>query len=477
MSPKTGTSAGSPFDAGAGWRDTVINWDGQLKRVVDDYLPYATLDHAIQKDGIQNSWDGRRNRRRATGWRCVFELHESSDGRRFLTITDSGTTGLTGRVLSIEEYLTYLPEDERWARFESLAFTHESSESAEFLGARGQGKFIFVGSSKTRKILYDSRRPDGTYRLGARYVTRTSSPVNSWDDDEAIAKLKEYSTDLGPLTEVGTRVIVDDPLDEIVAAMLSGRMARNIADTWWPIIEKFGGDIRVAIHDPAGRRETPVSIDTELRLPVTDGERFKVWHRENSQFDFGGERYKIKRAHFVHDADGPVRPELEGIALIRGGMVVTRIEMTGVPKKIAAAVTGYVEFDEALDLEMKRLEAPTHYTFNLRRGVGQRVKHWVEDELGQFSAEKLGVGADKKEAAEKTRREAERRALDALNQKARELGLVGPRGEEGVAGQEALAEAGRDSPLPSNSTIRSCPTSKPVGSSSTTRSRMSGLAS
>ncbi len=378
-----GTNSNGIFDNAEGWRDTPVNWEGQLKRLVDDYLPHATLDQAIQKDAVQNSWDGREHRKRATGWRCVFQLVVDSTGHRYLTITDVGTVGLTGRVLTPEEYMADMPENERWARFESLAFTHESSDSATYLGARGQGKFIFVGASKSRRILYDSLRPDGTYRLGARYVERMKSPVNSWDGDDADARRQEFSPDLARLQEVGTRVIVDDPIDEVVDAMLSDRMVLNIAETWWPIIDKYGADIRVVTPGDDGPLERRVEIPDALRLEQEDSGRFKVWYRKNQRLEVGGVRHTIKRAHFVHDGDGPVRPELQGIALVRGGMVVMRLKMTGVPRTVAAAVTGFVEFDEALDLEMKRLEAPTHYDFNLRRGAGLRVKHWVEDSLRQ----------------------------------------------------------------------------------------------
>lgn len=431
--PVETASIAKVFGDEAEWRQTVVNWLNQLKRVIDDYLPFATISQAVQKDGIQNSWDGRENRRHATNWRCVIELHVESSSHRFVTITDSGTTGLTGRVLTPEEYETYMPEEERWARFESHAFTHEGGDG-DYLGARGQGKFIFVGASKSRTILYDTLRRDRVYRLGARRVTKTSSPIAAWEGERAVERLREFSPDLAPLDVIGTRVIIDDPVDELVEDLETGRLAGYIADTWWPILEKYDADIRVAVSRGSSRTETRVSVPDDLKLPIVDSKRFKSWFKENQRLDVAGDRYTVKRVHFVHDSEGPVRPELAGVALVRGGMVVMRLEMPGVPTAIAASVTGYVEFDERLDNEMKRAEHPTHYTFNLRRGVGYKVKRWVEDELARFAAEKLGVGGDRHGSVEKARREAEKRALEALNRKARELGLVGTRGRAGGGG-------------------------------------------
>jgi hypothetical protein len=412
------------------WRDTVINWEQQVQKTVDDYLPFAPIDHAVQKDAIQNCWDARTSRR-GRGWGCEIALITDQDGRRVVAITDTGTTGLTGRVLTPAEYYTDMPEEERWARFESLAFTHHAGEESGALGARGQGKFIFVGASKSKQIVYDSLRPDGTYRLGARAVLQTRSPVSHWDDEEALERLGEFHADLWPLQEVGTRVIINDPVDEVVESMVGGRMVQNIADTWWPIISKFGADIRVVTSTPAGNQDTRVEVPDDLLLPTIDSSDAKVWLVENASLDFSGQRYRIKRLHVVHRPNFAVRQEIQGVALIRGGMVVQRLPMRFVPPRVANAITGYVEFDEELDQEMKRAEHPTHYTFDMRRGIGYRVKQWVEDELAKFGNAKLGLGGQSAANAEARRRDAELRALEAINRVAREMGLVGPRGRAG----------------------------------------------
>ena len=423
--------------AASGRRQTVINWPEHVKRVVDDYRPHVpSLAHAVQKDAIQNSWDARTNRRRATNWRCKLEFLIDSAGRRFFVITDSGTTGLTGDVLQPDQYELDMPEAQRWARFESLAFTHSTDAASQHLGARGQGKFILVGASRAvpQGIFYDTLRGDGVYRLGVRLVQATESPVYAWDGADAVEKLAELAPDIPPLTQVGTRVVIPDPDPDLEVACRDGSLSRFIAETWWPIIVKHGADIRVAVSDPSGTIEARVQVGDELRLPPQDSSRYKVWLVENRGVTSVGETLKVKRMHVAFDNEGSVSQELQGVALVRGGMVVMRLPMQNVAQHIASAVTGYVEFDEDLDLAMKALEAPTHYEFNLRRGFGFAVKQLVSEQLAQFAAAKLGIGGERQQHEAQQQRDAERRALAAINRAARQLGLTGRRGLGGGGG-------------------------------------------
>ena len=152
--------------AGVEWRRTVRNWPEDVRAIVDGYRAYTTISHAVQKDAIQNGWSVRKNGKGA-GWGFTFELLEAV-GKKFLIMADNGTKGLTGKVLTPEEYDNDLPGDERWGRFEGVAFTQPRAERT--LGSRGRGKFIFVGASKEHTILYDTLREDGSYRFGFRTV-------------------------------------------------------------------------------------------------------------------------------------------------------------------------------------------------------------------------------------------------------------------------------------------------------------------
>ena len=92
-------------------RHTVINWPNKVIDIVDGYGEHRGVAHGVQKDGIQNGWDARVNKRLGKGWSFVFELVKGKSGRTFLTMTDKGTTGLTGRVLQPEELQEDLPPE------------------------------------------------------------------------------------------------------------------------------------------------------------------------------------------------------------------------------------------------------------------------------------------------------------------------------------------------------------------------------
>lgn len=211
-------------------RDTIINWPEQVRTIADGYRRYEGIPHGVQKDAIQNGWDARVDKGHGRGWSLRFELLRSEDGVTYLSFTDSGATGLTGRVLQPEELEEDLPPEERWGRFENVAFIKGPSEQA--LGSRGRGKFIFVAASKENTILYDSLRADGTYRFGYRTVQRTRSPVNAFDEDAGREELINLTRGFfQPLSTVGTRVIIVNPIDELLADITWGRFLRYIGET------------------------------------------------------------------------------------------------------------------------------------------------------------------------------------------------------------------------------------------------------
>jgi hypothetical protein len=409
-------------------RPTIINWRQLVQNIKDQYIQHASVTEGVQKDAIQNSWDARTNKH-GHGWRVRFQLHISSEPQ-WLSFTDYGTHGLTGRVLKPEELEADLPPNERWGRFENMAFTKGPAEGA--LGARGQGKFIFVAASEELRILYDSLRGDGTYRAGVRWVETVDSKVIAWDGDEAKRKLSDYSPDLKPLDAVGTRVVIHKPNVALVQAIVSGQFARYIAVTWWEIITRHNAIIEIDAGD--GRGFLRVEAPSDFVLPTQDTAQHLVSLKENIGFSLSGKRYIIEKLHLVSSRNGPVKEDIRGIAMQRGGMRVMRLEMKHVPPDVADSVYGYVRFDPQLDEAMKALEDPTHFSLNLYRGVGRKVREIVEKALDDFARDRLGVGGVA--PATNVNHAAARRALAEMNRIAKLLGvkLRGPGGGGGGGG-------------------------------------------
>jgi len=411
-------------------RRTVRNWPEDVRAIVDGYRAYTTAPHAVQKDAIQNGWSARKNKR-GKGWGFTFELLEAKD-RRFLLMTDHGTTGLTGRVLMPEEYELDLPGEERWGRFEGVAFTQPRAERT--LGSRGRGKFIFVGASKEHTVLYDTLRDDGSYRFGFRTVIRTESPVAAYDGEEGKQRLREMTGNLiEPLSSVGTRVIIVSPIGELAEDLKKGRFLRYIGETWWEIILKYGATIRVKMD---GKEQIAV-IPKEFDLKDEDSGRFKVWVKKNQRIPVGFREIRVKNLHMVYDSDRPVPEDIRGIALQRDGMKICMVEPRYMGREIAERLYGYINFDADTEEILLEDEGIEHYSYDFRRSLPGAIKRFVEDEIMRFAQEKLGYGVDAREVRRQQQRNAERRALTAANAFARALGIGAGPGvtREGTGGE------------------------------------------
>ena len=410
-------------------RRTVRNWPADVQAIVDGYRSYTTIPHAVQKDAIQNGWSAKKHRK-GKGWGFTFELLEGK-GRRYLLMTDEGTTGLTGRVLSPEEYEKDLPPEERWGRFEGVAFTQPRTERT--LGSRGRGKFIFVGASKEYTILYDTLRDDGIYRFGFRTVIKTESPVAAYDGEEGRTKSREMTGgQIEPLNVVGTRVIIVEPIDEVVEAIKNGAFLRYIGETWWEIIRKYNACIKVKY----GEKEDVARIPKEFELKEEDSRKFKVWIKKNVKIPVSFGEVKIKNLHMVWYRD-PVPEDIRGIAIQRDGMKICTIEPRYMGKEIAERIYGYINFEADTEELLLEDEGIEHYSYDFRRSLPGAIKRFVEDEMITFAREKLGYGVDAREVRREQQRSAEKRALTAANNFARTLGIgTGPGPQrEGTGGE------------------------------------------
>lgn len=411
-------------------RRTVRNWPEDVRAIVDGYRAHTVVPHAVQKDAIQNAWSAKKNRR-GKGWGFTFELLEAKD-RKFFIMTDQGTTGLTGRVLTPEEYEMDLLGEERWGRFEGVAFTQPRAERT--LGSRGRGKFIFVGASKEHTILYDTLRDDGSYRFGFRTVIRTESPVAAYDGEEGKQKLREMTHNLiEPLSSVGTRVIIVSPVDELIEDLHNGQFLRYIGETWWEIILKYGATIKVKTDG----REQIATIPKEFDLRDEDSRKFKVRPKRNQRIPTSFREIRVKNLHLVYNVDKPVPEDIRGVAIQRDGMKICIIQPWYLGREIAQRLYGYINFDADTEEALLEDEGIEHYSYDFRRSLPGAVKRFVEDEMMRFAQEKLGYGVDAREVRRQQQRNAERRALTAANTFARALGIGAGPGptREGTGGE------------------------------------------
>ncbi len=125
-------------------------WRSRIQTLERDYKKARGLVHGLQKDAIQNGWGAKK---KGQPWSFAFELVKDANSRTLLTMTDSGTWGLTGDVYDDPEAIPdSLPEQQRLARFENMNF----SGGQEGPGLYGQGKLLFQAVSRNGEIIYDS---------------------------------------------------------------------------------------------------------------------------------------------------------------------------------------------------------------------------------------------------------------------------------------------------------------------------------
>lgn len=388
-------------------RERAVNWIQLANNIVEEYK-YG-LSHGVQKDAIQNGWDainGPKTKNYASqNWRFQFELITSNNKRLFI-MTDSGTTGLTGNMTSADKYNEdTLPQDEKWARWESLAFKKSGKSD---LGARGQGKMVFITASNEYKIYYDSLRNDGTYRFGGSKATDRSCPVFHFNGEEGKRKFTK-ATGLEPLKEKGTRVIIFDPKDDLIRTIESGEFLGYIEETWWPIILKYGAKISLKFNDIEKVAQVPSFFP--ITESVTETDTYKTWFVDRKKIKHDGTVYRIKHIRLAYNANEEKPERFQGVACFRGGMKVSTINFPII--KYRPYVYGYVEFEENVDEELRKIETPNHYDFQYR-GIWRVLRLAIEEESEAFGNKKLGMGINPKAKEYYRRNEAETNALAML---------------------------------------------------------------
>ncbi len=396
-----------------------------------DQYPDGCIPHGVQKDAIQNAIDAVIGKKTLL---MEFKLLENVKGR-FLTMTDSNTTGLTGPVVTdLSEYEVGLPEDYHWARFEAFAVTKVSPDA---IGARGQGKFIFLSASKSYTMYYDTFRKDGVYRVGATKATHSGSPIypgedeDPWEGERGTKKLEDLCG-LLPLETIGARVIIVDPIEELIEWLEDGQFICAIEETWCRAIEKKRIDVTVDFFG----NQVKASVPAPHPLPSADSRIHKVWKlgkdfKDNELRLTTGESYKVKQFHAAFLPSGTVPEELQGIAIIHNGMKITSLHLPLAPWDIQSRITGYIEFDKDLDRELRKPENqyPNHYDLKWRHRLPRAIKDYVISQLDTFGKEKLGLGAtDPREIKKRIQSNAEDWATKELIKYADDLDLFGAKG-------------------------------------------------
>jgi len=409
-------------------RQRPVNYIAICNNIADSY-PLG-IAHGLQKDAIQNAIDARKGKNKV---RVHFELFTNSKGR-FLTICDSNTTGLTGPVLfDAASYEEDLPPDYHWARFESFAFTKDDPDA---IGARGQGKFIFLRSSSKYTMFYDTLRQDKVYRVGGTQAMKTGCPIlppkesEPWEGEIGESEIIKR-TGVPPIKSIGTRIIIIDPIDEVIEHIESGSFTKAIEETWFRAIEKQILEILVTYSGKTHYAKVPYPYP----LPKKDTDDYKTWISDkdfsDNNIEIYDETYRIKNFHAAcHVGESELDENLRGIALIHNGMKICAIEMNSAPINIKEKITGFIEFDQNLERELRKGEnqSPNHYNLKWRRKIPHEIRNFVYHQLDIFGQNKLGLNTDPRKTKRRKRTNAEEWAMRQLLHHATDLDLFGAKG-------------------------------------------------
>ena len=383
---------------------TPTNMVTQVASIIEGYNMGAL--RALAQEPVQNSKDEKREKQ----VRVEYRLHRrrSSDGKEYhiLTVTDSGTGGLKGPVLTQEQLEArghQLKDGENWAAFEGQGFTEKTGGEG---GSRGQGKSALLYHSDPEELLsdgrerclmlYDTLLESGDYRFGVRYANpsdRIQSPP-LYSDEARAAVQGEYpvgddlivSLSLDPLDKSGTRVIVPFLKQSVMDAIKGGELQRWLQRCWWRAIQV--GDLEITLVDQDGREKT-----IEAPSWWEDNPWGKIDPRYSVIEDIPvGDGLKIKRIVLFHEPDlesdeiHGYSAQYQGVQLLRNQQWIETLDIRDhVPPEHRAGFRGFAEFDKRLELRLKDSERPQHESFDGRYFPVSQVRQAIQSAVEEFS--------------------------------------------------------------------------------------------
>lgn len=432
--------------------NTSINMVQLVRNTIEKY---SSEIRALAQEPVQNSIDAARSKKSTVNveYRLLRRKTFEGDNCFLLTVTDSGTTGLGGPILSQSDLHVRgykLKRNENWAAFEGQGYTKEDEDA---LGSRGQGKTAFLyhsfvpGAQRRMMMLYDTNLPDGDYRLGVRYARPMdqilSEPLRG---DKARMAVQQDFYDfedlavplaLDSLGEIGTRVIVPFLGAEAKEAFSDGQLKRWLQRCWWRAIQI--GKVKITVVDDENDEVHTIEVppwwqDIPRRLVSTQGTdetRPGCVQMIRTGERIGKNDIYMKHMVMLHDenleADEIIGDpsEFAGIQLLRGRQWIetrgTREEYgDDIPPDKRAGFRGFIEFDERLvDPLLREIESPSHDSFHgLKKGLMREIRPWLREQVRDFSTQ-MGwideIGDDEEQVSQREQQVGEQIARTFLN--------------------------------------------------------------
>lgn len=358
---------------------TPINWGSLIEQFVRGYETGEAkgLVHGLQKDAIQNTW-GARATNKGKDWKTIFTLVDNEKGC-FLLIQDLGTTGMTGPNLSTEEIKNFtkeIPDNYKLARFSAMNYSGGNQGAGLF----GRGKILFSAASKNNSILYETYTQEEGYRANWKKLIGNDLKVRQKALEGQEAQNLIYSTiGIQPIEEIGSRIIIENPLEDIINSFIDGSFIKAIEETWWRIILKYNAKIIVVFNNNRIKAEVP----SEYKEALSNRSKWKSWNKTIISIP---EYYKVKNIQ-LFASPNEIDEDLREVCVYRKDMKIGRIPLD-IPAKIKKKYFGIVEVDKDWENELEKIESLEHYGFsNKRKGAFQQLKNFVSKEHDDFMRE------------------------------------------------------------------------------------------
>lgn len=296
------------------------NYKNNVEWILGAYTDAGiTFPNGFQKDAIQNAV-GARKTNKWKNWRCDISLVKNEKGQ-YIIVEDSGTVGLTGKIIPISEIDKLMAQgsvlgpDERLSRFTSMFNSGGNTTGGGLFGA---GKSVYSVASQSYTYYYDSLREDGVYVAN---VNRCGQVLPDSLTNEDAKKFIRDKTGLSEKKSTGTRIIIEKPREDLIDSIQNETIIPFIQESWWRIIERLKDGAAISVNGKEVLVPKEMKNDAthhcELQNAETYADGYRVKHFGLYVFDNGNNRWS-------------------GISYYRKGMKIGDIDLKDIPKKLTA---------------------------------------------------------------------------------------------------------------------------------------------
>ena len=228
-------------------------------------------------------------------------------------------------------------------------------------GGKGQGKFILMNASREHVLFVESITDNNDYICKFLQDGKKSS------GDENL-KISDNIPGVEALNHKGSRIWMYDVREDFLKTLRSEEFADSIIECWWQVLgPRFSGKIYLFNKE---------IIYKNLPSPIEEITLF-----ENYQIEKFG---RIKRLHLAFYSD-KIPPAFDGVMVQRANMMIIKIPFEIHDKEYQGRFSGYIEFDEALEKELKEIEKNDHCSFQYD-SPWKEIKNLIKDEANKFVA-------------------------------------------------------------------------------------------